>query len=128
MIDNAIYTLLAADGPVGGYVGDNIFPGAAPMEDLSAYVVYHLIDIVPENTKDGVSLLDQARVQIDCFHPDKTTCGLIATAIRTALDRYRGSAGGYTIDKIIFQNARNEFDEERKFHQVSQDFIIRHKK
>lgn len=126
MIDNAIYIILAATSKVTAFVSLNIFPGVAAQSDMAAYIVYHLIDIVPENTKDGVASLDEARVQIDCFHPTKASCDTLAGEIRLALDRYRGTAGTYTIDKIIFQDARNDFDEDRKIYQVSQDYIIRH--
>ena len=128
MIDNAIYSILSANSGVNGIVSLNIFPGVADQEDLDTYVVYHLIDTVPENTKDGVSLLDEARVQVNCFSPVKSNCNTLATNIRTALDRYRGTAGSMTIDKIIFQDARNDYDIDRKIYQVQQDFILRHKK
>lgn len=128
MIDNTIYNILSANAAVHNYVGDNIFPGVAAQDDLTEYVVFHLIDVVPENTKDGVSLLDEARVQVDSFHTAKHTGDELALAIRTALDHYRGTVNSKAIDKIIFQDARNDFDQDRKIYQVSQDFIIRHKR
>jgi hypothetical protein len=128
MIDNAIYTILAATTAVTSKVGTHIYTVVAAQQDVTAYIVIHLIDINPENTKDGVSLLDEARVQVNCFHSSKATCDELAAAIRTALDRYRGTAGSYTIDRIIFQDARNDFDEDRKIYQVQQDFIIRQKR
>jgi hypothetical protein len=128
MIDNAIYQILAAAVAITNVVGTGIYTAVAAQQNLTEYIVIHLIDIVPENTKDGVSMMDEARVQVDSFHSSKATGDTLAVAIRTALDRYRGSVGGFSIDKIIFQDGRNDFDEDRRIYQVSQDFIIRHKK
>jgi len=128
MVDNAIYIILSKTSGVTTYTGAHIYTGVASENNLTCYVVIHLIDIVPELTKDGVSRMDEARVQIDCYHAVKLNCDNLAAAIRTALDRYRGTAGSYTVDKIIFQDARNDFDEERKIYKVSQDYIIRQKR
>lgn len=128
MIDNAIYQILVAASGVTALVAQNIFTVVAAQLDLTAYVVIHLIDITPENTKDGISKLDEARIQVNAFHSTKQQADSLALQIRTALDRYRGTIGSFTIDRIIFQDARNDFDEDRKIYQVQQDFMVRHKK
>lgn len=128
MIENAIYQILAAANAVTAVTGTNIFTGIAPAEDMTCYVVIHLIGITPENDKDGPSKLDQARVQVNSFHTEKATGDTLAALIRTALDRYRGSIGGFSIDKIVFQDARSDFDYEHNQYEVMQDFIVRQKR
>jgi len=58
MIDNAVYGILSAYAPLTGLVGTNVFSSVADQQDVNNYVVIHLIDISPENTKDGKSMLD----------------------------------------------------------------------
>ena len=128
MIDNIIYQILAAASGVTSLVGTSIFTVLASQSNLSAYVVIHIIDIVPENTKDGVSKLDQVRVQIDSFHGTKSSCDSLAVAIRTALDNYSGSVGTTLIDNIYFDQALNDYDYDRDLYKVQQDFIVRHKR
>lgn len=128
MTDSVIYNILSTNAIVTGVVGANIFPDVAPQEEPSLYIVYHLIDVVPEITKEGASLLDEARVQVDCFAEDKYSANGLADKIRTALDQWTGESNRLTIDVIYFEDARADFDDERKIFQITQDFIIRHKK
>jgi len=128
MIDNAIFQILIAASAVTAITGTNIYTGVASQNDMESYIVIHLIGVVPENTKDGASKLDQCRVQINSFHSNKATGDTLAGLIRSTLDRYRGSIGGFTIDKIIFQDAQNDFDYEHDQYKVLQDFIVRQKR
>ena len=128
MIDNIIYQILAAASGVTSLVGTSIFTVLASQSDLSAYVVIHIIDIVPENTKDGVSKLDQVRVQVDSFHSNKSSGDSLAVAIRSALDGYGGTVGSTLIDNIYFDQALNDYDYDRDLYKVQQDFIVRHKR
>lgn len=129
MIDNVIYMILAAASGITAIVGTNIFTAVAAEGDYDQYIVIHLIDMVPENTKDGASMLDEIRIQVDSYNSDKDSGDQLAVIIRNTLDRYRGTVQAtYVIDNILFDNARNDFDEDRGVYKVSQDFIVRHKK
>jgi hypothetical protein len=127
MVDSAAYQILYT-GSLVNVPAANIFINVADQEGLTNYVVIHLIDVVPENTKDGVSLLDSCRIQVNCYHQTKDLVNALADEIRSKLDRYRGTVGTFTIDKIVFSDAHSDFDEERKIYIVTQDFIIRHKR
>ena len=128
MIDNSIYQILAATSNITAVVGSDIYTVIAAQQDLSAYIVIHLIDDVAENTKDNPSMLDEIRVQVNCYHGIKATCDDLGKKIRTALDNYRGTVGGNVIDRAYFEDAHNDFDEDRKLYILSQDFIVRQKR
>lgn len=126
MVDNSIYQILAATSAITSIVSSNVYTVIAPQSDLSAYVVIHIIDLNPEGTKDATAL-DEVRIQIDSFHSVKSTVDILAKAIRTALDKYRGVVDSRTIDMIIYDDARNDFDDDRKLYKIMQDFIVRQK-
>jgi hypothetical protein len=127
MIDQYIYQILVASPALTSVVMENIFAVHAHELNLDTYVVIHVIDRVPETTKEEAKLVI-SRIQVDCYSPDKSICNNIAYLIRTALDRYRGTVSGQAvIDRINYDDARTDFDEDRRLYKVMQDFFVREK-
>jgi hypothetical protein len=124
MVDNAIYQILKDSKSITSCSNANMFTVVAAQNDLTNYLVIYVIDTIAENTKDG-SALYTVRVQIDMFHSEKSQADSLATQVRANLDRYRGTTGGYVIDKIIFEDERSGFDFERRIYKVSHDYMVR---
>ena len=122
MLGEAIYSLLKTTYP-------KTFPVRAAQETPTPYLVYKFISNVPEDIKDGASELDTYRLQLTCYADTYRECHTILEDIRTnILDRYRGVVAGVNIDKIIFSNEIDLFENESEFHQLDHDYIIRVKR
>ena len=150
-IGSTIYTKLAADATLTGYVGTSpvrIFPDVAPLNVAQTfpYIVYSIISQVPTNTKgptdpgqpaDGGpqterSPLDIVRIQISSFSNNYSESVVVADRIRTLLDRAIGSGfavgSGPTIDSIIYDGMSSNYESKIKpqgVYEFSQEYIVR---
>ena len=120
MIGKVIKSLIGALGKV--------YPLRAEQGSAPPYIVYNIVSNTPTNTKDGVSELDVWRVQIDVFGTTYAECVSLSDSIRTTLDRYRGTVASVDVDKIVFENENDGFDDEAEYYHRSQDYFIREKR
>tara|TARA_R100000781_G_scaffold26759_2_gene19849 strand:- start:4841 stop:6031 length:1191 start_codon:yes stop_codon:yes gene_type:complete len=150
-IGSTIYSKLAADATLTGYIGTSpvrIFPDVAPLNIAQTfpYITYNIISQTPTNTKgpqdDGNpvvggtpnqrSPLDIVRIQISSFSTDYSTGVTIANRIRTILDRGIGSGfvvgSGPTIDSIIYDGMSTDYEHKIKpqgVYNFTQEYIVR---
>ena len=98
------------------------------------YVVFQKLQTQPTDTKEGVSPLDKLLVQVDCYSNNYDNAHSLATAVRTALDRYTGTINGHVVDKIIFSNDSSGSPQDvptstgSMIYWASQDYEIRLKR
>lgn len=106
-VGNAIYAILYADATVNGLVGTHIYQNLVPQTiQATLYVRHMVIDVHPNDTKSGVSTLDEMTVQIDVFGKKDQQCATLAKAIRAALDRKaHGTYGGVGLLGVKFLGA-----------------------
>jgi hypothetical protein len=106
----------------------------APQNAAFPYIVFQKLSTRPTDTKEGASPLDKILVQIDCYSGNYDTSHTIASAIRTALDRYSGTINGHVVDKIIFSNDSSGSPQDvpttsgSMIYWASQDYEIRLKR
>ena len=150
-IGSTIYTKLALDGTITGYVGTSpvrIFPDVAPLNVAQTfpYVVYSIISDVPTNTKGPVdpgnavadgpqterSPLNIIRIQISSFADDYATSMILSDRIKTVLDRGIGSGfsvgSGPVIDSIIYDGMSTDYESKispQGIYEVTQEYIVR---
>lgn len=117
MIGKVIYSLLSGVG--------SVFPTRAPQGQAFPYIVYHVISDAPTDTKDGASELDVARVQISVFASTYASAVSLSDSIRSTIDRYRGTVESVVVDKIVFENEMDNYDEDAEVYHRSQDYFIR---
>lgn len=117
MIGKAIANLLLSVGTA--------YPMKAPQTTALPYIVYHVISNDPTDTKDGVSELDVARVQIDSYAATYSAAATLSDSVRSTLDRYSGTVQSIVIDKIVFENENDIYDEDAECYRRSQDYFIR---
>tara|TARA_R110002051_G_scaffold209339_2_gene275186 strand:- start:1002 stop:1412 length:411 start_codon:yes stop_codon:yes gene_type:complete len=132
MIGKAIYNILITNTNVGNTVGTRIYPNIN-YEGLHTYpfVVYsHTID-EPHDTKSGVSTLNTATIQINCYDNSKLDAEQIAQYVRVALDRTKGTYNTVIVQSIQYTDQSDSFDltgyeDFSGIYQVSQTYKVRY--
>ena len=118
MIGKVIYSLLSGED-------EPIYPVRAIQGQDFPFRVYHVISDTPTDTKDGVSELDVARVQIDHYATSYLGAVEMSDTTRSTIDRYRGTTEGIVVDKIVFEGENDMFDNDAEVYKRSQDYFIR---
>ena len=89
-------------------------------------VVYSQIDTDPNDTKNGVSLLDEIQVEVDAIAETYAGAEDLAAAIRTALDRYTGTANGVKVQSVQFNNESDTLEKvQNGLYTITQDYTFR---
>ena len=89
-------------------------------------VVYSQIDTDPNDTKNGVSLLDEIQIEVDAIAETYEGAEDLASAIRTALDRYTGTANGVKVQSVQFNNESDTLEKvQNGFYTITQDYTFR---
>ena len=104
----AIYAILSGDSTVTtSAVESRIYPTFVPEDQRFPALIYRITEKQPIDTKDGViGSVDTLLIEIY----DERAAQIVSTAdtVRTALDRYRGTAASVVIDRIIFEGESDE--------------------
>lgn len=127
-VGTAIRDILTSDATLAGIVGTRVFPNTVPAKTVFPFAVYTIIRTIPTDDKDGVSPLDDVRVQLDFYNKSYADNKDAASRARELLDRYRNLQYSSTlaIDKAIFENEIDgEFDEAIGVYWTSQDYRFR---
>jgi hypothetical protein len=127
-VGTAIRDILTSDATLAGIVGSRVFPNTVPAKTVFPFAVYTIIRTTPTDDKDGVSPLDDVRVQLDFYNKSYADNKDAASRARELLDRYRNLQYSSTlaIDKAIFENEIDgEFDEAIGVYWTSQDYRFR---
>lgn len=124
-----VYKLLSSDATVSDIVSNRIYPTIVPQKIQSPLIRTSIVSNVPNDTKSGVSTTDAYRVQVDCIDSTHQGTFTLASAVRDALDRYRGtvslSSGNVFVDGIRFIDENAEMEFEKDLFSTMLDFQIR---
>jgi hypothetical protein len=124
-----VYKRLTDTASVTALVGTRIYPTTVPQQATPPFIRTSLVGTLPIDTKNAPADVDQHRVQIDCIATTYTQALNIAQAVRTSLDRYRGSvtlqSGNVFVDGVryLMEVANMEFEKDLHAHII--DFQIR---
>lgn len=132
-VSGILYTILSADATVTAICSTRIYPYTIPQKpDGSGYpgATITVISNEPSDTKDGASTLDAWRVQIDSYAATALKAQQLDSAIRSAIDRYRGSVivtgdATYFVDGIRYENANEVMEPEKDIFRRSADYQVR---
>ena len=118
-IGKAIYGILSGTTAVSDIVGTKIFPEIAEQETAVPFVVYQVQSVQPEDTHDGPSKLDEVRVEVLCYDDAYNGAADLASAVRGALDRVRGTYNGVNVESVQFNDVDFEIEyDPRRYSQV----------
>ncbi len=126
-VEQAIVDLCADDTALTAAVGNRITPVIAAQNSALPYVVYTLISSTPHDTNQGVSSVDDYRVQFDVYAATYQSAVEVYEKLRTAIDKKRGQYGptGTYIDGIRYMTHRSDYEAEVKLYRVTADFLVK---
>lgn len=128
-IGKAIYGILSANVGVSALVGTRIYPDLAVQDTAFPFVVYQIEGTAPSDTKDGVSKLDMVDFSVMAYAKTYTSAQDIASACRTALDRYSGTVNAVNVDSIKFKDQQSgQMNADEKVFAVMQAYSLRQKR
>lgn len=92
--------------------------------DLPA-ITYQVIDEVPSNTKDNVSKLNTLRISIHAWTKSYAQACDLTKKIKISLDRFRGINNEVNVDKIVYDNKAELYEDDVEVYHHVVDFKVR---
>lgn len=97
-----------------------------PQNESIAAVVYNVINEIPSYCKSAINDTDEARVQLDIYHPHDYEAQWIAeNKVRSVLEGWAGTFESIRYNYTTLESKRTGYNDEFSLHFVSMDFIIR---
>jgi hypothetical protein len=122
----AIYHILTNASDVTDIVGSQIFPDVATQQAVYPFIVYEVSGTIPSDTKDGPSKLDEVSVNVMCYSNSYAQAQQLASKVRIALDRTKGTFAGVEIQSIQFTNQfSTAMSFEKKVYVLEQNYDVR---
>lgn len=128
VVEKAIHDLLTAATAVAALVSSRVYPLRAPDGVAAPFIVYQRISGVRWRTLSGACGIAQPRIQIDVYAATYAGAKALASAVRVALDGYRGIVAGVRIGGITLETDQDllEDDIDPVLHRVTMDFMVTH--
>ena len=131
--DIPVIQILSANAGIANLIGGTgignarVFPGTVPQTKSYPCLMVEVYDSTPYDTKDGASVVDHETVKVFCYAEESSTASALGAAVRSALDDYNGSVGGYTIGHIRYlrQDGQHIQLTNRKVFLRELDFMVR---
>jgi hypothetical protein len=124
-VGKAIFDLLLGDADLRAIVNNRIFPEVAQQDAVLPYVVYNISSNEPSDTKREPSKLDTAQVEVNLYSTSYSDCIDMATHVRAALDRVRGTYSGVNVQSIQYLGEVIDFDEAQRAYNITSDYDVR---
>lgn len=127
MTGKAIYAILSTAVPVTGIVSTRIYPDMATQDATYPFVVYTITGILPSNTKDHASQMDEVTASVICYADSYNSVQDLAEKVRAALDgKTRGTYGGVSLQSIrITDQISTQMNIDKLVYIVDQTYQIR---
>lgn len=127
-IEEALVTRLAAVSAVTTLVGSRVYPLRAPEGVAQPFLVYQRVAAPPRETAFGTDPgIARPRFQLVAWATSYATAKAVATAVRQALQRYRGTVGGVEILDIFVEFDEDLHDDEVHLFGALTDFSVIHR-
>lgn len=112
MIGTDLRTVLTSNPGFSAVAGSAVYPLRVPQGKALPAVTYQIISNTPSECKEGVSISDTLRVQINVFAERYETMETITAAIRQTLDHYEGPEfySRYQSETDLFDNQAETYN------------------
>ena len=124
MIELGIYSRLVAQVTA---VSGRVFPMILPQNVTFPCISYILISDPGAQDHDGPTETREALYQVSSWARTYTEARAVATAIRTALEGYRGAMGTVNVSTIFAEGGRDLYDDDLRIHHHAGDFTFLYK-
>ena len=123
-VEAAIYSILTGDATVSSLVGTRIYPVMAPQDAVLPGIVYKRISTDRLSALSADIGVAEARFQFDCYAATFDQAKIVSEAVRGALQRYKGTAGGTTIRDTVMEDEDDDFIDSTDEHRSRLDITI----
>lgn len=125
-----IMSILLNDASVTGLVDNKIYPVVAEQEVKRPYVTIRRTGVSPTIVKNEVSGKDEIIFNIAAYSSEYKECIQILSAVRTAIDNYKDTPAGSTVNflNIWYQVSEDLFDKEDETYIVVDTYAARIKR
>ena len=113
-VEKDVYAALVASETLAALVAGRIFPNRALDNTARPYITYTTVSAVPQNDLSSTPLVDNRRIQVDCWSDvSYAQAKDMAAACRVALKN---------LGLCVFE--RDDFEDGVRIHRVQLDFSI----
>lgn len=131
MIQEGLYTFLAASSAVATIVGTRIYPLMIPQhayDELTKLpcLVYARVSVDRQPKFCGTDALARSLVRVDSYARSYADATALAAAVYDALIDYSGAMGSETVKKVLADSEFDLLDVEPGLYRVTQTFSIWH--
>ncbi len=123
-VESAIFARLSGYSGLTDLVGSSIFPVIARQGVENPLVVFNLVTFQANSAMGADIFPSEAGIQVSVFSDDGSECLAIASEVRAALKRYRGTSGGVVIQSIYLESERADYEAETKEFRRDLDFQV----
>ena len=121
---DAIYSILSNDSTLTAITSTRIYPLRIPQGASLPAVTYFVVSGGPMQTKDGAVSDNFDSFQVSCFATSYSTIQSIYSAVKSALERYSGTAASTTIHTITYMGHVDLYEEDAGVYHRAIDFRI----
>jgi hypothetical protein len=122
-IESEFFTWLKTNVPL---VSNRVYALTAPQDVVNPYLVYQVIDDIPDYTHQGASGLADTRVQITLVDDDFVSVIAVADQLETALSGFKGTLT--TIPVVALKDIETQSqDNDSGLFWITQDYILKRK-
>jgi len=124
----SLYAYLVGTSAITALIGTRIYPvDEVPQNEPLPYIVYEVVSNIPYHLMSADADVYSPRYAIHIFANTNLEIDNIEAAIKTALQDYRGTMNGTTVQRIMYENAFNgAYQSELKIRHRIIDFNIHH--
>jgi len=126
-IESAIVARLNAVVAVTNLVNNRIYADTAPIDAAHPLVIYQVISSVPVSALNLDTEHANTRIQLALIADSKTQAISLSSAIKTALQRFKGSVSDIVIKDSKLENVYDQsYDDKTQITARYLDFLITH--
>lgn len=122
-IDEAFRAILVADAGIIA-TGASVFVNSISQGTTAPFILVTQVSRIPSETKDGASITDTFRVQVDSWDTSISTARDINDAVKSALDTYSGTEGNVKIINTWLASEQTVRDDTLELNGVSSDYMV----
>lgn len=128
-LEQAVYSRLTGHAGLAALVGSRVYPLVLPQRPTLPAVTYQRVEALRQSAMGVDTGLASARVQVDSWATTYAGSKGVAAQVRAALQRWRGTEAGVTVEDAFLERDQDLFEDEGssaegKLYRVSQDYLI----
>jgi len=123
-MEQHLYTRLTNHAGLKALIDVRAYPVKLPQDVTYPAVVYEIITRTEFPAMGANADHTRKRITVTGFSDSYSGVKALETQIVAALDRYRGTANGTTIDGCLLENASDVYEDTFESFQMNIDFIV----